>query len=357
VTGMRSVLAAAITLVTLVTLSTAARADDPLDPPEEAPSVVAARDAATLFFMAIAHSERSYIQTVLRAPVAYDRLRFEDAKCAKQFKGRGTVAKAKLGKFATCVLALVRRQPAGELVLAVSAPDKAGDVVVTAANPEITFELTLALGKDDSYRVTGVRSPPAAIGAAGTVVPPEVGDLDAYVQGFKGKGALVATIATSAGTLHCELFEAKAPRTVANFVGLATGQKPWKDPATGKTRTGTPFYDGLTFHRVIPGFMIQGGDPLGVGSGGPGYQFPDEIDADLGNRPGTLVMANSGPDTNGSQFFINEVDNKYLDGKYSVFGACAELDVVKTIGAAPADSGNKPKSPITINHVTFSRRK
>src|SRR4051812_13974101 len=142
------------------------------------------------------------------------------------------------------------------------------------------------------------------------VRPPDITDLGTYTRAIKGKGALIATITTSQGTLHCQLFDDKAPATVANFVGLATGQKPWTDPRTGKTVHGKPFYDGLTFHRVIPRFMIQGGDPLNNGTGGPGYHFDDEVAPELGHQPGTLAMASAGPGTgtNGSQFFIDEVE-------------------------------------------------
>jgi len=354
---MRALAAAALAALSLTALAPTARADDPQPDPLEDPlaedtTVSAARAAGNLFFMAIAHSEDSYLKAAMRAPVAYDRLRFEDPKCAKQFAKKGKVTKAKLGRFATCVLALVRNQPAGELVLSVSRLTTGGEIVVSAANPEITFELTLVEAKDGTLKVTGLRSPPAAIGAVG---PPEAGDLVEYTRDLPGKGALVATIATSQGDLHCTLYEAKTPRAVANFVGLATGKKAWVDPATGKTVTGKPFYDGLTFHRVIKDFMIQGGDPLGVGTGGPGYKFADEIVADLGNRPGTLVMANSGKDTNGSQFFVNQVDNKYLDGRFTVFGACAELDVVTAIALVPTDANNRPKSPVTITRVTIAR--
>jgi peptidyl-prolyl cis-trans isomerase A (cyclophilin A) len=311
----------------------------------------AAVDAAKLFFLAISGSEASYVKDVLKAPVAYDRLRFEDPKCAKQFKGKGKVARARLGRFATCVLSLVRRTPAGELALTAGTPTDAGVVVVTAANAEVSYELTLAPAKDDTYRVTALRGSSAATSVVG---PPEGGDLVEYTRGLQGKGALVATIATSMGNIRCELFEAKTPRAVANFVGLATGQKPWLDPSSGAVTTGTPFYDGLTFHRVIPGFIIQGGDPLGTGVGGPGYQWPDEIVKGVSNKAGTLAMANAGKDTNGSQFFINEVDNGHLDGSYTVFGMCADLGTVKAIAKVPA-VGEKPKTPVHITHVTISR--
>lgn len=323
------------------------------DPDDGDAATAAALDTGKLFFLAISGSEEGYIHEVLRAPVAYDRLAFEDPKCGKQWKGKGKVSKAKLGRFAKCVLSLVRRTPAGELALTAGAPGKAGAVTVTAANSEVAYELVLVPDEEVGYRVIALRGVSTAHSVAG---PPAAADLADYLQGIPGKGGLIATIGTSMGDIHCELFAAQAPRTVANFVGLATGQKAWTDPS-GATRTGTPFYDGLTFHRVIPGFMIQGGDPEGTGAGGPGYQFPDEIVKGLSNKAGTLVMANAGKDTNGSQFFINEVDNAYLDGQFTVFGTCVDLGTVKAIAEVPADASDKPKSPVAITHVTIAHAK
>src|SRR5271157_3290334 len=137
-----------------------------------------------------------------------------------------------------------------------------------------------------------------------------------------------AIIQTTAGNITCTLFPGKAPLTVANFIGLATGTKAWKDPKTGQMMH-TPLYDGTIFHRVIPNFMIQGGDPIGTGSGDPGYSFKDEFTPDLTfDQPGRLAMANSGPNTNGSQFFITEVPTPHLNGKHTIFGQCQDLDVV-----------------------------
>jgi cyclophilin family peptidyl-prolyl cis-trans isomerase/outer membrane protein OmpA-like peptidoglycan-associated protein len=183
---------------------------------------------------------------------------------------------------------------------------------------------------------------------------PTATDLAGYLRAIRGTGKLVAAIATNRGTLRCELFEQQAPMTVANFVGLATGQKPWLDPRTRRVMKGKPFYDGLGFHRAIPQFMIQGGDPLGNGTGGPGYQFSDEISPALTHQPGTLSMANAGPGTNGSQFFINEVATPWLDGKHTVFGHCREVAVVAAITAAPR-SGDAPAEPVTIVKVTLAR--
>ena len=190
---------------------------------------------------------------------------------------------------------------------------------------------------------------------AAEVRPPDRSDLATYTRAIKGKGALIATIATSQGTLHCQLFDDKAPATVANFIGLATGQKPWTDPQTGKTVRGKPFYDGLGFHRVIPRFVIQGGDPLGNGTGGPGYQFDDELTPDLTHQPGTLAMANAGPRTNGSQFFIDEVEVSSLNDHYTIFGKCKEVDVVSRITGVPRGPNDRPETPVTITRVTIAR--
>jgi peptidyl-prolyl cis-trans isomerase A (cyclophilin A) len=187
------------------------------------------------------------------------------------------------------------------------------------------------------------------------VRPPDAADLASYTKAIKGTGALIATIATSQGTIHCQLFDDKAPSTVANFVGLATGQKPWTDPKTGRTMRQKPFYDGLVFHRVIPHFMIQGGDPLGLGTGGPGYTFDDELVAELTHKPGTLAMANAGPGTNGSQFFIDEIENPALNNHYTVFGQCKEIELVAKIAAVPRGRLDKPEEPVTIQRITIAR--
>jgi len=143
-----------------------------------------------------------------------------------------------------------------------------------------------------------------------------------------------ATFETSAGKIGVRLLTARAPKTVANFVGLATGTREWTDPRTGK-KSKKPLYDGTVFHRVIPNFMIQGGDPKGTGTGDPGYRFEDEVHADDAFRPGMLAMANSGPNTNGSQFFITEVATAHLNGKHTIFGeVVCGLDLVARIARA-----------------------
>ena len=195
---------------------------------------------------------------------------------------------------------------------------------------------------------------PAGGGGDGDVRAPVAADLADYTKDIKGQGKLFAAIETSMGTFHCELFADKTPMTVANFVGLATGKKSWQNPKTGSVETGKPFFDGIIFHRVIPEFMVQTGDPLGRGTGGPGYAFADEFVPDLKFKAGSLAMANSGPATNGSQFFITEVETTHLNGKHTIFGQCKEVELVKQITGVPK-SNDRPDSPITINHVTFSR--
>lgn len=157
-------------------------------------------------------------------------------------------------------------------------------------------------------------------------------DLKDALAGVKGKGEkLVATIVTSRGKFTCELFYKATPVTVANFVGLALGEQPYKDVKTGKWAKGK-FYDGLVFHRVIPNFMIQGGDPLGTGTGGPGYKFKDEFKPNLKfDKPGKLAMANAGPGTNGSQFFITQVPTTWLNGHHTIFGQCEPVSLVGDI--------------------------
>ena len=166
-----------------------------------------------------------------------------------------------------------------------------------------------------------------------------------------------ATLHTSLGDIVIELFPNHAPKTVENFVGLATGAKEWTDPRTGKKST-EKLYDGTMFHRVISGFMIQGGDPLGQGFGGPGYQFADEFHGELQfDRPYILAMANSGPGTNGSQFFITVAATAWLNRKHTIFGEvkdAASQAVVDKIGATATGAQDKPVTPVVINSVTIA---
>jgi peptidyl-prolyl cis-trans isomerase A (cyclophilin A) len=171
----------------------------------------------------------------------------------------------------------------------------------------------------------------------------------------------VAVINTTVGKLNCTLFPDKAPIGVENFIGLASGAKDWKNPVSGATKHGVPLYDGTIFHRVIPEFMIQGGDPAGNGSGDPGYKFKNEVSSDLlFDRPGRLAYANSGPDTNGSQFFITEdvEHSRHLSGSYTIFGQCddASLALVKQIARMDRDPSNdKPFRPVKILHISIVR--
>lgn len=165
-----------------------------------------------------------------------------------------------------------------------------------------------------------------------------------------------AIFETSQGDIVAKLFEKEAPKTVENFVGLAEGTKEFADPKTNQ-KTKRPFFDGLVFHRVIPQFMIQGGCPLGTGTGGPGYRFADEFHSSLKHdKPGKLSMANSGPGTNGSQFFITVAATPWLDNRHSIFGEIVEgQDVANKISELPRDSSDRPRTPVTLNHVRIER--
>jgi peptidyl-prolyl cis-trans isomerase A (cyclophilin A) len=172
---------------------------------------------------------------------------------------------------------------------------------------------------------------------------------------------LYATMKTTEGTIVIKFYEKEAPRTVQNFVGLASGTKEWTDSKTGE-KVKRPFYDGIVFHRVVKGFMIQGGDPLGTGTGGPGYQFEDELPSTLDYTPGTVAMANAGPNTNGSQFFIMHGDySGRLPKNYSIFGKVVQgMDVVDKIASAETSLGNdgamsKPQKPVKILSVRIER--
>ena len=220
------------------------------------------------------------------------------------------------------------------------------------------FAALCAVGCDKS-------GPASEVSGAGPgdaeVRPPTAADLAEYTKDVPGTGGkLIARIETSLGTLTCELFTEQAPMTVANFVGLATGKKAWRGPS-GVERN-KPFYDGLVFHRVIPGFMIQGGDPTGTGRGGPGYQFADELDpntpsAKAGYIAGTVAMANAGPNTNGSQFFIMHKDVP-LPHAYTIFGkVISGIEAVDAIAATPRDASDRPLSPIKILKATVVENK
>ena len=170
------------------------------------------------------------------------------------------------------------------------------------------------------------------------------------------KGPLYATLKTSMGEIVIHLFDDKAPKTVANFVDLASGTKEWTDPKT-REKVKRPLYNGTIFHRVIPGFMIQGGDPLGNGTGGPGYRFEDEFHPDLKHsKSGILSMANAGPNSNGSQFFITQKPAPWLDGRHSIFGAVVKgQSVVDAIVNVPRDLRDRPIKDVAIQEVVISR--
>ena len=186
---------------------------------------------------------------------------------------------------------------------------------------------------------------------------PQSSSLFARAEDVKPDGP-TAVIDTSMGRITCQLYQKQAPLAVANFIGLAEGTKDWTDPKTGQIQHGKRYYDGTIFHRVIPSFMIQGGDPTGTGTGGPGYKFKNEVDSKLKfDRPGRLAMANAGPDTNGSQFFITEAGYDSLNGGYTLFGQCddASVKVVKSIARVPRSASDKPNTPVVLQKVTIVR--
>lgn len=163
---------------------------------------------------------------------------------------------------------------------------------------------------------------------------------------------------TSMGRITCHLFQKEAPKTVENFIALAEGKKDWTDPKTQQKMHNKPLYDGTVFHRVIPDFMIQGGDPAGNGMGGPGYQFEDETRGSPHkfDKAGKLAMANAGPNTNGSQFFITVAPTTWLTGKHTIFGEVVEgHDVVNKITSLPRNSQDRPKKDVTVNSVKIER--
>lgn len=172
----------------------------------------------------------------------------------------------------------------------------------------------------------------------------------------KGEKGMFAIFETNRGNFKIKLFNDKAPKTVENFVGLAEGTTEWTDPKSGQ-KVKKPFYDGLVFHRVIPNFMIQGGCPLGTGTGGPGFKFADEFHKDLTHaKPGMLSMANAGPNTNGSQFFITVAETNFLNNRHAVFGEVVDgMDIVYAISKTKTDPSDKPSEPVIINKVKIEK--
>jgi peptidyl-prolyl cis-trans isomerase A (cyclophilin A) len=235
--------------------------------------------------------------------------------------------------------------------------------------PEPTPTAEPAANKETAAATASAPTPPApapsaAPGATPPVakVPVSEGDpakgvftLEDATKGLAGKGKLVATMETDKGTLKCELWDDKAPITVANFVGLARGLRPWKNPEGAWVKK--PLYDGTPFHRIIRGFMVQGGDPKGNGSGDPGYVIPDEVWAGAHHDTrGLLCMANRGPNTNGSQFFIMDGAAKHLDGGYTIFGKCSPDSVIEAIAGSDT-MGDKAVNPPKIKKLTIDRAK
>ena len=210
-------------------------------------------------------------------------------------------------------------------------------------------------------REEGPKAAPAPEAPAPKAVAPASGDplqgkftLEDATKGLSGKGALVAEIKTGLGKLECALYEDRAPITVANFVGLARGLRPFKNPAGEWVKTNA--YDGTTFHRVIKGFMVQGGDPAGTGGGEPGYVIPDEVwSGAKHDRRGLLCMANRGPNTNGMQFFITDAAAPHLDRSYTIFGECSPDSVVEKLASVEV-RGDRSVNPTKIEKVTIRRK-
>jgi peptidyl-prolyl cis-trans isomerase A (cyclophilin A) len=238
-----------------------------------------------------------------------------------------------------------------------TAPEPAkADLPQTATIPPSTASTTQATAATGD---TPAPTPTATATAA--AVPKAVGDpldgkftIDDATKDIKGTGPLLAKIETSMGAFMCQLYSDKAPITVANFIGLARGIRPFRDIKTGEW-VKRPWYDGTTFHRIIKGFMIQGGDPLGTGAGEPGYLIPDELwPGAKHDRAGLLCMANRGHNTNGGQFFITDAAAAHLDNNYTIFGECSPEKLVHDIASVPV-SGERPKDKVTIKTVKIER--
>jgi len=229
---------------------------------------------------------------------------------------------------------------------------------------------TAALKEENNHlqsKVTALESRIARLGEENASLKLQVVDMkDAHLKETMAAQSgleeqMWARFDTSQGAIDCRLESSRAPKTVANFVGLAEGSKEWTDPRN-KKKTSKPLYNGTVFHRIIKGFMLQGGDPLGRGTGGPGYKFADEFHPDLIHKAGTLSMANSGPNTNGSQFFITEVPTPHLNGRHSVFGYCEPMSTIEKIAGVPKLSNTPrdpkssvPKTPVVLKTVTIHR--
>ena len=220
--------------------------------------------------------------------------------------------------------------------------------------------LVLAVGcKQSSAPTPAVAPPPAAAAPVAVATPPPAAVTAAgpWTQKASAGTDLYATLKTNQGDITVKLFPKDAPKTVANFVGLASGEKAWTDPTTGQ-KGSHPLYNGTVFHRVIPGFMIQGGDPTGTGMGDPGYRFEDEFQSGRKfEKPGILAMANAGPGTNGSQFFITTGVPEHLNNKHTIFGEVIKgYDVVEKISNVPRDNRDKPNEAVKIDSVQLSEK-
>jgi peptidyl-prolyl cis-trans isomerase A (cyclophilin A) len=209
----------------------------------------------------------------------------------------------------------------------------------------LTAMMMLGCKKEASEAQAKPAAPPSAPKATG----PWMTKASAGVE-------LFATIQTSMGAVVVKLFSKDAPKTVTNFVGLATGEQDWRHPATREAKRGVSLYSGTIFHRVIEGFMIQGGDPLGIGAGDPGYRFEDEFQSPhVFDRKGLLAMANSGPNTNGSQFFITVATPTWLNKKHTIFGEVVKgYEIVEAISKVPKGQNDRPVQPVTIEKIELS---
>ena len=214
-----------------------------------------------------------------------------------------------------------------------------------------------ACTKEDSGKAQPANNPPAQQAAKpAPATPPAVpADLTGWQKAAYEGQPLFAKMETNQGVIVLRLFSKDAPKTVANFVGLASGEKQWMDPNT-RQQTTKPLYNGVVFHRVIPGFMIQGGDPLGNGTGDPGYRFEDEFQSGRSfDKPGLLAMANAGRNTNGSQFFITVAPTPHLSNRHTIFGEVVKgYDVVEKIANVPRDARDRPQQAVVIEKVTIS---
>ena len=319
---------------------------------------------AAMMTMALSPPAMAEVPAVPDEPVGAEVSAQEADQIARVLEGLFDLFVARQDTCATLGGAIHAYVDANRVALKAAASlEASGRKLPAAVEQRITARLQGALGaiqkcaaEDDVQQaMLRVANPdlPAPTQADPSVVPPVAADLATYTKGLRGKGELLATFTTSRGKITCRLLPDQAPMTVANFVGLATGKKPWMDPRTSTVQKGKPYYDGLVFHRVIADFMIQGGDPLGQGTGGPGYKFADERN-DLSMKPGTLAMANAGPNSNGGQFFITDASPTHLDGKHTIFGTCRPLTVIRKIARSKTGPRDRPESPVTMK-VKISR--